>query len=140
MTLLARERSSLIADKQRANTASPIKVTARLHQIHYQVRIRYLRGIVRRTSGASVKGSNGCPFASPFLPSLVQNLGNEGNAIIVVELQDIRGDLNEEGIEDTLVPLLKYICDLLLVKAKATLEDVISFGNQLHVTVFNTCG
>jgi hypothetical protein len=129
MILLARVRSSLIADKQRANTASPIKVTARLHQVHYQVRIRYLRGIVRRTSGASVKSSNGCPLASAFLPSLVQDLSNEGNVIIIVELQDIRGDLNEEGIEDTLVPLLKYVCDLLLMQAKATLEDVISFGD-----------
>lgn len=135
MTLLARVRSSLIADKQRANTASPIKVTAQSHQIYYQVRIQYFRG----TSGASIKCGNGRPLASAFLPSFVQDLGDDGNAIIIVELQDVRGDLDEEGVEDTLVPLFKYFCDLLFMEVKATLEDVISFGNQLHVTVFNTC-
>lgn len=47
---------------------------------------RDLREIVRHTSGAGVESSNGCPLASTFLSGLVQDLGDEGNTVIIVEL------------------------------------------------------
>ena len=90
------------------------------------------------TGHASIESSNRSPLASTLLARRIKNLGNQRLAIIIVELQDVGGDLNEEGVEDTLVPGVEDVRNLVLGEAETTLEDVVGFSDQLHVTVFDT--
>ena len=74
---------------------------------------------------AEVKGVDSGPLAGTLLASLVEDLLNEGSAIVVVVVENIAGDLNEEGVKDTLVPLGEDITDLLAGHAETTLEDIV---------------
>jgi hypothetical protein len=75
---------------------------------------------------AQVKSVDGSPLAGTLLTSLVKNLVNHGGAILVVEVQDITGDLDKERVQDTLVPLGENVGDFLGGKLKTVLQDVIS--------------
>ena len=92
------------------------------------------------TRHTSIEGSDGSPFTSTLLTSLIKNLAYEGLTIVILELEDVGGDLDEEGVENTLVPLDEDIRDLVLVKAETTLEDIVGLRDELHVTVFDTWG
>ena len=107
-----------------------------------------------RTGHSSIEGRNGGPLASSLLTGLVEDLGDHGLAILIVELEDVGGDLNEEGVEDTLVPLGENVTDLVVLHSETALHDVVGlplsdialihgncsthFADQLHVTVLNT--
>lgn len=92
-----------------------------------------------RTWSSSIQSGDGSPFTSSFLTGLVENLGDDGLAIVILELEDRSGNLNEERVEDTLVPLEEDVSDLILMKAESALQDIIAFGNKLHVAVLDTC-
>lgn len=87
---------------------------------------------------AEVEGIDGCPLSGSLLTSNVSNLGDEGLAIVIVVAEDIAGDLNEEGVEHALVPCFEDVGNFCLLKTKATLENVVGLGDELHVTVFDT--
>jgi hypothetical protein len=78
------------------------------------------------------------PLAGTLLASLVKNLLDKGDTVVILELEDVRGNVDQEGVEDALVPLEEDVRDLVLGDTKATLEDVVRLGDELHVTVLNT--
>jgi hypothetical protein len=79
---------------------------------------------------AKVKSVDGSPLAGTLLTSLIKDLLNERSTIIVVELEDITGDFDQEGVQDTLVPLLENVGDFTGVQAHTTLEDVIGLQEK----------
>lgn len=87
---------------------------------------------------AKVKSVNGSPLAGTLLASLIKDLLNERCAIVVVVLEDIASDFDQEGVQDTLVPLLEDFSDLANGHSHAALEDIIGLADELHVTIFNT--
>merc|ERR1711939_688658 len=80
-----------------------------------------------RHGHAEVESVNGSPLASTLLASRVEDLLEEWGSIVVVEVHNIAGDLNEEGVEDALVS-----------HAETALHDVVGLSDQLHVTVLDT--
>lgn len=93
-----------------------------------------------RTGHASVESVDCGPLSGTLLASLVEDLVHEGLTIVVLELKDVGGDLDEEGVENALVPLVEDVGDLVLADTKTAFEDIISLSDQLHVTVFDTFG
>ena len=59
---------------------------------------------------ALVEGRDGGPLPCALLASGVPDLLHEGLAVGVLEGEDVGGDLDEEGVQLTLVPLLQYLC------------------------------
>jgi hypothetical protein len=84
-----------------------------------------------------VEGVDGCPLASTLLASLVGNLGDQRLAVFILEAKDVAGDFDEERVEHALVPLFKNVGDLVLLEAEAALEDIVSLGYELHITVLD---
>jgi len=91
----------------------------------------------RPTWNTGIEGSNSGPFTGTLLPSGVENLINHGFTIVILELEDVCGDVNQERVKDTLIPLEEDIRDLIVLEIETVPEDVIGLSNQLHVTVFN---
>jgi hypothetical protein len=54
---------------------------------------------------AVVEGVNGGPLAGTLLAGLVEDLADDRDAVSVVEAEDVAGDLDQERVEDTVVPL-----------------------------------
>ena len=89
--------------------------------------------------GTSVQGSDCGPLAGSLLASGIEDLGDEGLAVNgVVVSEDVVGDFDEEGVKDTGVPLLEDVGDLTLGEIETALEDIVGFGNKLHVSVLDT--
>lgn len=89
------------------------------------------------TWNTGVKGSNSSPFTSTLLASRVEDLVNHGFTVVVLELEDVCGDINQKGVKDALIPFEEDIRDLIVGDVKTAPEDVIGLSDQLHVTVFN---
>ena len=85
-----------------------------------------------------VKSVNGGPLSGTLLSGRVENLLNHRSAVSVVESENVTGDLDQERVEDTILPLGEDLGDLLLLEAKTSLEDVVGLGNELHVSVLDT--
>jgi hypothetical protein len=86
-----------------------------------------------------IESVDGGPLSGSLLPSRVENLFDEWLSIGgVIVLEDIFGDLNEERVQNTSVPLLKNLADLIRGESNTTSQDIVGFANQLHVTVLNT--
>lgn len=85
-----------------------------------------------------IKGVDGGPLSGTLLASSVGDLLNERSSGAVVVLEDVSGDLNEEGVEDTVVPLGENVSNLLVGEASTSLHEVVGLTNELHVTVLNT--
>lgn len=77
---------------------------------------------------AHVEGVDGGPLAGTLLASRVEDLLEEGSAILVVVVHDVAGDLDEERVEHALVPLSEDVTDLLVGHANTTLHDVVGLG------------
>jgi len=75
---------------------------------------------------AEVKSVDSGPLTGTLLTGLVEDLLNEGSAIIVIEVHDISGDLNQERVQDALVPLGENVADLLAGETETALHDVVS--------------
>lgn len=74
---------------------------------------------------AQVKGVDGGPLAGTLLAGLVKDFFDKRSAVVVVVVEDITGDLNQERVEDTIVPLGEDIADLPGGEAKTALKEVI---------------
>lgn len=72
-----------------------------------------------------VEGVDGSPLAGTLLAGLVEDLLNESGAIVVVEVHDVTGDLNEERVQDALVPLGENVTNLLVGQSETALHDVV---------------
>lgn len=91
------------------------------------------------TRDASVKSCNSRPFPGTLLTSLVKDLGQDRFAVIIFELQNFCGDLDQERVKDAFVPSEEDVRNLVFIETKATLQYVVSLRYQLHVAVFDTC-
>lgn len=99
-------------------------------------------GLANEGNGyTQVKGVDGGPLASTLLTGLVENLLNKRSAVVVVVVEDIPGDLDQERVQDTLVPLSKDICDLLGGETETTLEQIIGLffppGLAMRILTFS---
>lgn len=77
---------------------------------------------------AEIESVDGGPFTGTLLAGLVEDLVNKSSTIVVVVAEDITGDLNEEGVENTGVPLGENITNLLGRKTDTTLEDIVGLN------------
>ena len=69
---------------------------------------------------------------------MVDDKVNQRLAGLLVDLmQHFGGDFNEVGVEFGLVPLLEHVADLGRGHAKTTTHQVVAFGDELHVGVFD---
>ena len=83
-------------------------------------------GLANESDGhTKVKGVDGGPLASTLLTGLVEDLVDEGCAVVVVVVQNVTSDFDQEGVKDTLVPLGEDITNLLAGESKTALEEVI---------------
>jgi hypothetical protein len=80
---------------------------------------------------AEVEGVDGGPLSGTLLTGLVEDLLNKGCAIFVVVLEDITGDFNQEGVQDTLVPLVENFTDLVGGKTNTALEDIVGLSKSI---------
>lgn len=87
---------------------------------------------------AEVEGVDGSPLAGTLLTGRIHDLLDNSNTIVVVLVHDIAGDLNQERVKDTSVPLGEDIANFLVAETKTALHDIVGLANQLHVTVLNT--
>lgn len=85
-----------------------------------------------------VESVDGRPLAGALLAGDVGDLCDEGHAVVVVEAEDVSGDLDEERVEDALVPLFEHVRDLGLLHPEALLHDLVRLADQLHVAVLDT--
>ena len=92
------------------------------------------------TRHTSIEGSDCSPFTSTLLTSLIKNLAYEGLTIVILELEDVGGDVDQERVKNTLVPLEEDVSDLVVADLETALEDVICLCDQLHVAVLDTWG
>lgn len=97
-----------------------------------------LTHIFALTRHASIESSNSSPLSGTLLTSRVEDLGDNGLTVVIVELENLGGDFDQEGIEDALVPCQEDVGNLAFLETETTLEDVVCLSNQLHVTVFDT--
>lgn len=107
-------------------------------------------GLTDESNGHTlVEGVNGGPLSGTLLSGGVENLLDHWSAVSVVESEDVTGDLDQERVEDTILPLLlersgavshlgEDLGNLLLLKTKTSLEDVVGLGDELHVSVLDT--
>jgi len=93
---------------------------------------------VCHTGRSSIEGVDCRPLASAFLTGLIQNFSNKRLAIIVLEAEDVVGDLDQEGIKDALIPFLENVRNLVFMKSKAAFQDIIRLSDKLHITIFDT--
>lgn len=83
-------------------------------------------GLANESDGhTKVKGVDGGPLAGTLLTGLVEDLVDEGCAVVVVVVQNVTSDFDQEGVKDTLVPLGEDITNLLAGESKTALEEVI---------------
>ena len=69
---------------------------------------------------------------------MVDDEVDERLAGLLVDLvQHFGGDFNEVGVEFGLVPLLEHVADLGRGHAQAAAHEVVAFGDELHVGVFD---
>jgi hypothetical protein len=65
------------------------------------------------------------PLSGTFLTSGVHDLLDNGDTVVVILVHDVAGDLDEERVEYTLVPLGENIAHLLVGHAETTLHDIV---------------
>lgn len=83
-------------------------------------------GLTNQGDGhAEVKGIDGGPLAGTLLASRVEDFLHEGATVIIGIGEDVSGDLNQERVQHTLVPLGKDLGHLLGSHTETTLHDII---------------
>ena len=86
---------------------------------------------------AHVQGGGGGPLAGPLLAGGVEDFFHQRLAVLVFEGQDVAGDLDEVRVELPLVPLAEDGAHLVGGHAQALFHQVVGFGDELHVAVFD---
>ena len=74
---------------------------------------------------AEIERVDGSPFAGTLLTRGVEDLLDKGCPVVVVEVENVAGDLDKEGVEYALVPLGEDIRNLLVRNLEATLQNVV---------------
>lgn len=72
-----------------------------------------------------IKSVDGSPLSGSLLSSGVKDLLEEWGSVIIIEVHDIAGDLDQERVKDALVPLGENITNLLSGHTETTLHDVV---------------
>jgi hypothetical protein len=80
---------------------------------------------------AEVESIDCSPLAGTLLASRVKDLLDKSSAIVVVEAEDITSDLDQEGVENTLVPFRKDVAHLSSTHAKTTLHDIVRLARSV---------
>ncbi len=73
----------------------------------------------------------------PFWPAGIEDLVHEIAAVGVLEFEDIRGDLDQVGIEFALVPFRERRGEFLVAQAESLGHQVVGLRDELHVAVLN---
>lgn len=74
---------------------------------------------------AQVERVDGSPLACALLASLVEDLLDKRLPVIIIELENVASNLDQEGVQDALVPLVKDVANLRGRKAKTALQEII---------------
>ena len=77
---------------------------------------------------AHVQRVDRSPLAGTLLACGIEDLLDEGSAVLIVVVEDVAGDLDEEGVEHALVPLSKGVAHLLAAHAKTALHHVVGLA------------
>ena len=72
-----------------------------------------------------IQSIDGGPFAGSLLACRVENLLEKWGSVLVVEVHDIAGDFDQEGVKNALVPGCENITDFLVLHSKTTLHDIV---------------
>ena len=83
----------------------------------------------RLTGDTGFKGGNSSPLASALLSSRVENLIDHMFTIVILEFEDVGGDVDQERVENTLVPVNENIRDLVAGEVETVPEDVVGLSN-----------
>ena len=103
---------------------------------------------------AKIESINGRPFTSAFLSCRVKNLFKQWRSVSIIVIEDVFGDLDQERVEDALVPLGHYIPNFFVVHSQTSLHKVIRLSSrqrprslkeaviaylrdELHISVFD---
>jgi hypothetical protein len=78
---------------------------------------------------AEIQSVDGGPLAGTLLASGIHDLLNNGDTVVVVLVHDVAGNLNEERVEDALVPLGEDVTHLLVAHSKTALHDVVRLSS-----------
>ena len=101
ITFEASTRSSFMADRQRAKTASPISVT----------------GMPRSSALMAVH------LPVPFWPAVSRILSTTARAVLVLLAEDVAGDLDQVAVELALVPLGEDVVQLVGSQAQGIFQS-----------------
>lgn len=77
---------------------------------------------------AEVESVDGGPLTGTLLASLVKDLLNKGSAIGVIVVKDVTGDLDQERVQNTSVPLGENITNLLGGETQAALHNIVGLN------------
>ena len=92
----------------------------------------------RRCGHPEIQRRLGRPFPRPLLTRPIEDdLHHRLSRLRVAAAEDIRGDLNEEGIEVSLVPAAEQVAHLVVAHAEQVLHDEVGLGDELHVPVLD---
>lgn len=72
-----------------------------------------------------IKSVDGGPLSGTLLSSRIHDLLEKWGSIIIVEVHDITGNFNQEGIENALVPFCEDITNLLVWHTETALHDIV---------------
>src|SRR4029453_4326359 len=87
---------------------------------------------------AKIKGILHGPTTGALLFSTIQHDVDKGLASLCIDVvENLSGDFDQEGFKITFIPRLEDLADLRSRCAGALLDQVIRFGNQLHVGVLD---
>ena len=113
----AATRSSLMAERQRAKTASAIVGRGHAH--------------VERVDAG--------PFAGALLAGSVENHVDQGLLLChrILLLQDVGGDLDQVGVQRALVPFGEHRADLRGLQAEQAAHEIVGLADHLHVAVLD---
>ena len=79
------------------------------------------------------------PFSGAFLPGLIEDDIDQGfSGFRVLPLENLLGDLDEKGVQLTLVPVAEDLGKLVRARIDGRLENGIGLADELHVTVLDS--
>merc|ERR1711971_742754 len=84
-----------------------------------------------------LESRDGRPLPGSLLTRGVPDLLQQELPLVVLVLQDGRGDLDQEGVELALVPLVEDLAHLIVAHAKSVLHQMVGLANKLHVSILN---
>ena len=86
---------------------------------------------------AEIERADDRPLARALLAGGVENLVDDRLAVFVLFGKDLAGDFDQVTVQLALVPLGKDLVQLIGVKAKPALQQVVGLADQLHIAVLD---